>query len=87
MLLTSACKQELFISRANDLPYLFCIKVMIRVCSFYVLYINLLKRGYDMGSKVWMQIDRANLTDWIFFLPSNLMEEISRNPESLNANT
>ena len=40
-----------------------------------------------MGSKVWMQIDRANLTDWIFFLPSNLMEEISRNPESLNANT
>ena len=32
-----------------------------------------------------MQIDQADSTDWISFLPSNQMEEISADPEALGA--
>ena len=31
--------------------------------------------------------DQADFTDWVFYLPSNHMEEISPNTETLNANT
>ena len=31
--------------------------------------------------------DQSDFTDWMNFLLSNLMEEISPNPEALNANT
>ena len=30
--------------------------------------------------------DKADFTDWVSSLPSNFMEEISPNPEALNAN-
>ena len=33
------------------------------------------------------KIAQAHVTDWISFLPSNLMEEISPNPEALGVNT
>ena len=33
------------------------------------------------------RIDPADFTDRMSFLPSNFMEEISPNPEALNANT
>ena len=32
-----------------------------------------------------MQIDQADSTDWISFLPSNQMEEITADPEALGA--
>ena len=31
--------------------------------------------------------DQADFTDWMSFLPSNLMEEINSNTKALNANT
>ena len=31
--------------------------------------------------------DQADFTDWMSFLPSNFIEEISSNTEALNANT
>ena len=33
------------------------------------------------------KIDETDFTDWRFFLSSNLMAEISFNPESLDTNT
>ena len=33
------------------------------------------------------KIEQADLKDWISLLPSNLMEEISPNPEILHADT
>ena len=35
--------------------------------------------------KLWKQIDRADYTDWISFLLSNLKEEISHNTKPLNS--
>ena len=37
-----------------------------------------------MRFKLWMEIDRADSTDWIFLLPSNLLVEINHNPEALS---
>ena len=39
-----------------------------------------LERVYYADFKLWMQIDQVDCTDWMSFLPSNLMEEISPNP-------
>ena len=33
------------------------------------------------------KIDQANITYWMSFLSSNLVQEINRNPEILSANT
>ena len=33
-----------------------------------------------------MNIEQADFTDWMSFLSSNLIEEISPNPEALSAN-
>ena len=32
-------------------------------------------------------LSSGDFTDWMSFLPTNLIEEISRNPEALNENT
>ena len=44
------------------------------------------------GSRTWAlssecKTDQAHFTNWIFFLQSNLMEEIGHNPELLTTNT
>ena len=44
------------------------------------------------GGRAWALIsgfktDRADFTDWMSFLPSNLAEEISSYPEALSKNT
>ena len=40
-----------------------------------------------MGFKLQTKFDQADFTDWKTFLASNLTEEISINPEALEANT
>ena len=64
------------------LPYnlTLCVCVCVCVCLF-VLH-PLLCPGF----KLWIQIDQANFTNCISFLPSNLIE-ISPNPEAFSANT
>ena len=37
--------------------------------------------------KIEYKIDQADFTDWMYFLTSNLMNEISHNPKVLSANT
>ena len=45
-----------------------------------------LKIGWDTGFKLCTQTEQADFTNWMTFLPSNLQEEISPNPEALNVN-
>ena len=45
------------------------------------------KRLQKQIKKQQCTTDQADLTDWMSFLPSNLMEEISPNTEALNANS
>ena len=58
------------------------------VCSFYVLYCSPVD-----GIKPWMalnlewKIDQGGFIDWMSFLTTILMEEISPNPEVISANT
>ena len=33
------------------------------------------------------KIDQTDFTDWMFFLPANFMEEITRNTEASRPNT
>ena len=40
-----------------------------------------------LGDNHAYKSDRADFSDWMTFLPSNLMEEISPNTEALSANT
>ena len=46
----------------------------------------------SIGSRTWalgpeLKIDQVDLTDWKFFLPSNLKEEIIPNPKTFSADT
>ena len=55
------------------------------MCLFYALhYSSYSEQG--VGFKFWMDIEQADFTDWMSFLSSNLIEEISPNPEALSAN-
>ena len=48
------------------------------------LFISL-ERGFDASFNRLIPIDQA-VTDWISFLPSNLIQEISPDPEALSKN-
>ena len=41
------------------------------------------RRVKTRALKLWMQLGQADFTDWISFLPYNLAEEISPNPDAL----
>ena len=57
------------------------------VCVF-VLHLLLPYRGSGTRAlRSACKTDQADITDWISFLPSKLMEEISSNTEALIANT
>ena len=52
---------------------------------------NLVQNYASRGGKTWnlcfeCKTDEADFIDWMSFLPTNLMEEISPNPEALSAN-
>ena len=65
-----------------------CVYVSVCVWVFVLpLPILPLKRRKDAGFQLWIQIYWTDFTDWSSVLPSNLMKEISPNPEDLTANT
>lgn len=45
------------------------------MCVRFASFIIPLKQ--DTGFKLWIQIDRADFTGWMYFLSSNLTEEMS----------
>ena len=55
----------------------------------FVLYplINLYKEGRKQASSFASKTGQADFRNWVFFLPSNLMDEISLNTEALSAIT
>ena len=57
------------------------------VCVRFISFIIPIKRGLDAGFKLCIQIDQADFTNWISFLPPNLMVDISCNPKALSTNT
>ena len=44
------------------------------------------REGWRWALSSESKIDQDDFTDWIFFLPSNLLKEISLNPDALSAN-
>ena len=61
--------------------------VSVCVCVRFISFIIPLERGLDEGFKLCIQIDQADFTYWISFLPSNLVVDISCNPKALGTNT
>ena len=51
------------------------------MCVFYVPYYSSIKGARDLSSAC--ETDRADFTDWMSFLPSNLVEKISSNKDVL----
>ena len=41
-----------------------------------------LKSGYDVDFELWIQNIQFDFTAWMYFQPSNLIEEITPNPEA-----
>ena len=57
------------------------------LCLFvFTSFIIPLEIGWDAGFKLGTQTEQADFTNWMTFLPSNLQEEISPNPEALSVN-
>ena len=57
------------------------------VCVHFTSFTLPLWRDRTWGSSSECNIDQTDFTYWMSFLPSNLREEISPNPEALCANT
>ena len=74
---------EVLISFSCSRNVCFCVYFFVCFTSFIIPY----RGGRKLALiSVW-KTDQADFTDWISFLPSNLMEEISSNTEALNVNT
>ena len=59
-----------------------------KVLRVYFTFFNIsLKRRLYVGFKLWIQIEQADFTDSMSFLPPNFLAEISINPETLSTNT
>ena len=54
-----------------------CVSVCICFTSFITPLPTPLDRGQVAGFKLGIHIDETDFTDWMSFLPSNIMEEIS----------
>ena len=68
--------------------YKFSVCVCISVCVFVSRHVLFPSRRDSMRTLASeCKIDEADFTDWLFFLPSNLIEEIITHPEALSANT
>ena len=65
--------------------YITFVPVCVCVYSFYTIYYSPKKWVRQILSSN-CKTNQAGFTNWISFLPSNLMEEISLNTESLSTN-
>ena len=57
------------------------------ICVLLTSFIIPLGKEYDVGFKLWIQINYTDFTDWTSFLPYDFIQEIRTNPEAFSANT